>query len=69
MSGIFYDGTHRRVVRVVGTPDPGWRLVTHDLTPAVNECRRILREWMESEDLFLVDWSALAQPYHERRSA
>ncbi len=69
MSGIFYDATHRRVVRVVGTPDPAWKFVTHDLTPAVNHCRRIIREWMSSEDLFLVDWSELNVPYRERRSA
>lgn len=69
MSGIFYDATLRRVVRVTGTPDPSWKLVTHDLTPAVNHCRRILREWMATEDLFLVDWSVLREPFQERRSA
>lgn len=59
MSGIFYDATAHRLVRVVGTPDPSWRLVTHDLSPGVNHCRRILREWLPSEELFRVDWSEL----------
>jgi hypothetical protein len=69
MSGIFYDAARRRVVRVVGTPDPSWKFVTHDLSPAVNHCRRILREWIPSEDLFLVDWTEITAPHRERRSA
>jgi hypothetical protein len=53
----------------VGTPDPSWKFVTHDLSPAVNHCRRILREWIPSEDLFLVDWTEITAPHRERRSA
>lgn len=69
MNGIFYDPDGRRLVRVQGAPHPTWLLVTHDLNPPANHCRRVLREWVATEDLLLVDWSSVDHSYAERRSA
>ncbi len=57
MSGIFYDPHRRRLHRVDGTPQPGWRLVTHDVAAGPNQCRRIMREWLPAEELLNLDWS------------
>ena len=58
MSGIFYDPKGRRLRAVHGTPDAGWTLVTHNLNAGVHQCRRILREWLPSEEVVRIDWAA-----------
>ncbi len=67
MSGIFYDPSTRRVLRVQGTPEPTWTFVTHSLTASVNQCRRILREWISQDELFTIDWSAVEAGHHAAR--
>ena len=69
MAGIFYDEHCRRVALVQGAPEPGWTLVTHNLHASVNQCRRIMREWLAPEVLASVDWSALDPHRDLRRSA
>jgi hypothetical protein len=74
MTGVFYDPATRQLIRVTGVPEREWLLVTHDLNPGPNQCRRILREWLSTEDLFCVDWSGIEGVciegiYPERRSA
>ena len=69
MSGIFYDPASRRVHRVEGHPPASWSFVTHNLSAGVNQCRRIMREWLPTEELFVVDWSVLESPPPRRRSA
>ncbi|WP_322796842.1 hypothetical protein [Tepidiforma sp.] len=56
MSGIFYDPRTRRLHAVTAHPDPSWTLVTHNLRASVHQCRRIMSEWLSSEELWLVDW-------------
>ncbi len=65
MSGIFYDPAGRRLHAVTAGPQPGWTLVTHNLDATIHQCRRIMREWVPSEELFRVDWSI----HRERLSA
>ncbi len=65
MSGIFYDPAGRRLHAVTAGPQPGWALVTHNLDATIHQCRRIMREWVSSEELFRVDWSI----HRERLSA
>jgi hypothetical protein len=74
MSGVFYNPATRQLVRVVGVPEQDWLLVTHDLNPGANQCRRILREWLSTQDLFRVDWSGIEGVcvegiFKERRTA
>jgi hypothetical protein len=69
MSGVFYNPATRQLLRVVGMPEREWLLVTHHLNPAANQCRRILREWLSTEELFLVDWSCVDAREDERQSA
>lgn len=57
MKGVFYDPGGRRLIRVTGIPDRQWMFVTHDPNPGTNQCRRILRELLSIEELFLIDWS------------
>jgi len=59
MTGIFYDPSARRLHTVRGRPNPNWAFVTHNLNAGQHQCRRILREWLPSEDLLRIDWSAL----------
>ena len=59
MSGIFYDPKSRNFRRVVGTPETGWTFVTHNLGASAHHCRRIMREWVSSEELIAIDWSGL----------
>lgn len=54
--GIFYDSEQRRLLAVVGAPEPGWTLVTHDLSASAHHCRRIMREWLSLAELAEVDW-------------
>lgn len=56
MPGIFYDPTRRTLHRVDERPEDGWLLVTHDVAASSNRCRRIMREWLPSADLFAIDW-------------
>jgi hypothetical protein len=69
MSGIFYDPVGHRIHRVEGRPPASWAFVTHNPSAGANQCRRIMREWVAIEELFLVDWSALESPPVRRRSA
>ncbi len=57
MSGIFYDPAGRRLHAVRTDPEPGWTLVTHNLEASVHHCRRIMREWLSSDEMFRIDWS------------
>ena len=57
MSGIFYDPAERRLHAVQTDPEPGWTLVTHNLEASVHHCRRIMREWITSDEMFRIDWS------------
>ncbi|MBK6320136.1 MAG: hypothetical protein IPI85_08085 [Dehalococcoidia bacterium] len=57
MTGIFYDPKSRRLHAVVTCPESGWLLVTHNLDAGLYHCRRIMREWLSPEDLFLVEWT------------
>lgn len=57
MSGIFYDPANRRLHCVSDAPPPGWRLITHDLNASTHQCRRIMKEWLPSEELFSVQWA------------
>lgn len=61
MSGIFYDPQGRRLRLVRGTADPGWTLVTHNLNAGIHQCRRIMSEWVPTEELRSVDWSSVEQ--------
>ncbi|MGE5596270.1 MAG: hypothetical protein ACM3S1_09570 [Hyphomicrobiales bacterium] len=61
MSGIFYDPKARRMRAVNGTPQAEWAFVTHNLNAGVHQCRRIMREWLPSEELSRVDWSDIAE--------
>lgn len=56
MSGIFYDPAERRLHAVQTDPEPGWTLVTHNLEASVHHCRRIMREWINSDEMFRIDW-------------
>lgn len=69
MAGIFYDARFRRVALVEGPPEPGLTLVTHNLHASVNQCRRIMREWLAPDVLASVDWSAIDSRLGYRRSA
>lgn len=60
MSGIFYDPGARRLHAVQGSPDPCWLLVTHNLNAGPHHCRRIMREWLDPDEILRVDWSAIA---------
>ncbi len=62
MTGIYYDPSLRRICLVAATPGEGWVFVTHNLSAGVNQCRRIMREWMGTEELWTVDWSAIDAP-------
>ncbi|MBE7518747.1 MAG: hypothetical protein HS107_05825 [Thermoflexaceae bacterium] len=68
MSGIFYDPGARCLRRVYGTPEPGWTFVTHNLGASVHHCRRIMREWVPTEEIFAIDWSGI-EPGGGLRSA
>lgn len=57
MSGIFYDPATRRLRAVRGTPHPDWAFVTHNLNANPHRVRRILREWLPSEEIAGIDWS------------
>ena len=57
MSGIFYDPRARRLVRVEGKPHPEWQLVTHNIDAGIHQCRRIMREWLQAEELGSVDFT------------
>jgi hypothetical protein len=57
MSGIFYDPKEHRLRAVRGTPQPDWAFVTHNLHAGTHQVRRILREWLPSEELAAIDWS------------
>ncbi|MEI2659847.1 MAG: hypothetical protein V9G11_07855 [Bifidobacterium adolescentis] len=57
MSGIFYDPAERRLHAVQTDPEPGWTLVTHNLEASVHHCRRIMREWITTDEMFRIDWS------------
>jgi hypothetical protein len=61
MSGIFYDPAGKNLRRVHGAPEPGWMLVTHNVHAGVHACRRILREWLATEDLVRMDWSIVEE--------
>ena len=58
MSGIFYDPANRRLHCVSDAPQPGWRLITHDMNASTHQCRRIMKEWLPSEELFSVQWAS-----------
>ena len=62
MTGIFYDPQSRRIRRVTERADPSWSFVTHNLGAGEHHCRRIMREWLGVDELFLVDWSAIQAP-------
>ncbi|MDZ7729471.1 MAG: hypothetical protein U5Q44_15455 [Dehalococcoidia bacterium] len=66
MTGIFYDPYYRRLRAVHGEPVPGWRLVTHNLGATSHQCRRIMREWLDHDELLYVDWHI---DHEHRRSA
>ena len=57
MRGIFYDPAERRLHAVLTNPEPGWALVTHNLEASVHHCRRIMREWLSSDDMFRMNWN------------
>ena len=57
MSGIFYDPGARRLRRVEGKPPAEWQLVTHNVDASPHQCRRIMREWLQLEELRAIDWS------------
>ena len=57
MTGIFYDPGHRCLRHVDGRAQPGWTLITHDLSASANHCRRIMSEWLSREELAAVDWT------------
>jgi hypothetical protein len=59
MSGIFYDPHRRRLHIVHGAADPRWTLVTHNVCAGIHQCRRIMREWLPSDELGEVDWSGI----------
>jgi hypothetical protein len=61
MSGIFFDPGELRVLPVLAGPEPGWVLVTHNLGARAHQCRRIMREWLGAEELFVVDFTAIAE--------
>lgn len=61
MSGIFYDPRSRRLHAVQSSPEPGWTLVTHNLDAGGYHCRRIMREWLASEEIFQVDWTIVRE--------
>lgn len=65
MTGVFYNPATRQLIRVTGKPERDWLLVTHDLNPGANQCRRILREWLSPDDLFRIDWSGIDGVYIE----
>jgi hypothetical protein len=50
---------------VHANPEPGWTLVTHNLEAGLHHCRRIMREWLPQDEIFLVDWTI----HRESRSA
>ena len=62
VSGIFFDPGSRRVFQARVGPEPAWVLVTHNLGARPHHCRRIMREWMATEELFSVDFSAITEP-------
>lgn len=57
MSGIFYDPQGRRLRSVQGTPDAAWTLVTHNLNAGGHQCRRIMREWLPSDEIVRIDFT------------
>ena len=57
VSGIFYDRKTRRLRAVRGRPEPDWTLVTHNLEAGPHLCRRIMTEWVPSDELLAIDWS------------
>lgn len=59
MSGIFYDPKERRLRTVQGTPEAEWTLVTHNLNAKPHQCRRIMREWLTADEIWLVDCQAV----------
>ena len=65
MTGVFYNPTTRQLIRVNGKPERDWLLVTHDLNPGPNKCRRILREWLSADELVRLDWSGIDGVYIE----
>jgi len=65
VSGIFYDPKGRRLRSVHGTPDVAWTLVTHNLNAGGHQCRRIMREWLPSDEIVRIDFTV----HDERLSA
>jgi len=60
MTGISYDPFSRRIRALRdGRPEPGWALITHNLQAAPHQCRRIMREWLSSEELGAIDFGAI----------
>lgn len=59
MSGIFYDPGNHRLCLVEGKPDPAWTLVTHNVHAGIHHCRRIMREWIAPDELWLIDWTRI----------
>ena len=57
MSGIFYDPKGRRLRSVQSTPDAGWTLVTHNLNAGSHQCRRIMGEWLPSDEIGRIDFT------------
>lgn len=57
MSGIFYDPANRSLHHVSDAPQRGWRLITHDMNASTHQCRRIMREWLSTEDLNSIQWA------------
>ena len=56
MSGIFYDPRTRQLRRVEGKPSADWQLVTHNVDAPLHQCRRIMREWLRSEEIASIDF-------------
>ena len=57
VSGIFYDPKGRRLHCVQGKPDAEWTLVTHNLNAGGHQCRRIMREWLPSDEIGRIDFT------------
>ena len=60
MSGIFYDPRAGKLRRVDGKPHPDWQLVTHNVDAGLYQCRRIMREWLQAEEIGRIEFGGEA---------